>query len=70
MKEPYNSFEEQLNVLQYHYTRRTAANKVLEDVIGWKTHIRDKLKDMPIKDRLWAKKTELPSKLGKVFVMQ
>ena len=30
--------------------------KALEDVIGWKTHIRDITKDMPIMDKVWAKK--------------
>ena len=59
MKELYNSFEEQLNVLQDHYTQRTTAIKALEDVIGWKTHIRDRQKDMPIMDKLRAKKTEV-----------
>ena len=59
MKELYNSFEEQLNVLQDHYTWRTATIKELEDVIGWKTHIRDRPKDMPIMDKLRAKKTEV-----------
>ena len=35
IQELYKSFEEQSDVLQNHHTRKTAAIKVLEDVIGW-----------------------------------
>ena len=56
IQELYKSFEEQSNVLQDHHTRKTAAIKALEDVIGWKTHIRDRPKDMPIMDKIQAKK--------------
>ena len=54
--ELYKSFEEQSDVLQDHRTQKTAAIKVLEDVNGWKTHIKDRPKDMLIMDKLRAKK--------------
>ena len=59
IKELYDSFKELLNFLQDYYTQITATIKALEDVIGWKTHIRDRPKDMPIMDKLRAKKTEV-----------
>ena len=59
MKELYKSFERQSDVLPVHHTRRDAAIKAFEDVLGWKTHIRDKPPYFPIMDKLWAKKTEV-----------
>ena len=41
MQELYNSFQLQSDILQDHHTRRTATIKAFEDVIGWKTHIRE-----------------------------
>ena len=45
-----------MDVLQDHYTRKTAAIKALEYVSGWQTNIRDKPKDMPIMDKVRANK--------------
>ena len=45
--------------MQDHHTQKTEKIKALEDVIGWKTHIEDIPKDMPIMDKLWAKKTKV-----------
>ena len=59
MQELYKSFQSQSDVLQEHHTRRTAVAKALENVLGCKTHIRDKPQDMPIMDNLRAKKTEV-----------
>ena len=45
-----------MDVLQDHYTWKTATIKALKDVIGWQTNIRDKPKDMPIMDKVQVKK--------------
>ena len=59
MQELYKSFERQSDVLPVHHTRRDAAIKAFEDVLGWKTHIRDKPEDFSIMDKIQAKKTEV-----------
>ena len=50
--ELYKSFGEQSDVLQGHYTRKTAEIKALEDVIGWQTNIRDIPREIPIMDKV------------------
>ena len=42
----YKTFEEQSHVLEYHDTHKTVAMKALENVSGWKIHMRDKAKDI------------------------
>ena len=59
MQELYNLFQSHLDVLQEHHTQRTATAKDFENVLGWQTHIKDKQQDMPIMDKLWAKKTKV-----------
>ena len=59
MQELYKSFQSQLVVLQKHHTQRIATVNAFENMLGWKKHIRDKPKDLPIMDKFQAKKTEV-----------
>ena len=59
MKDLFNSFERQADILQDHHARRIVAVKEFEDVLDWKKHIKDKPQDFPVMDKLWAKKTEV-----------
>ena len=52
IQELYKTFEEQSHVLEDNDTQKTVAMKALENVSGWKIHIRDKKKDIPIMDKV------------------
>ena len=51
IKELYKTFEEQSHVIEDRDTRKMVAMKALENVSGWKIHMRDKAKDIPIMDK-------------------
>ena len=57
--ELYKTFEEQSHVLEDHDTQKIVAMKALENVSGWKIHMRDKEKDIPIMDKFQVKKVEV-----------
>ena len=59
IQELYKTFEEQSHVLKDHDTRKPVAMKALENVTGWKIHMRDKANDIPIMDKLQVKKVEV-----------
>ena len=59
IRELYKTFEELSHVLEDHNTRKTVAIKALENVSGWKIHMRDKAKDIPIMDKVQVKKVQV-----------
>ena len=59
IQELYKTFEEQSHVLEGHGTRKTVVMKALENVNGWKIHMRDKEKDVPIMDKVQVKKVQV-----------
>ena len=59
IQELYKTFEEQSHVRKDHDTQKTVAIKALENVTGWRIHMRDKEKDIPIMKKFQVKKVEV-----------
>ena len=59
MKELYNSFERQSDVLNDHHKRRREATKAYDSIIYWQKYMKERLEDLLILDKLKLKNIEV-----------
>ena len=52
IRETYNSFEHQSDVLYDHSQRRKDVTKDFDDLVDWHRYIRNKHEDVPILDKI------------------